>query len=81
MVNAKQAARCLRCISAPAGCAFDGCDLEKCPYYSVEELTPEMRAKMGAPDDFEWGGIDVDRVCTDAAEILEKIAERLEDLL
>lgn len=55
MVNAKQAAMCLRCISEPAGYAFDGCDLEKCPYYSVEKLTPEMRAKMGAPDDFEWG--------------------------
>lgn len=71
MVIAKQVAKCLRCISIPNGDSF--CERSSCSYYQVEELTREDRERFHVSDDYEFGMIDVDNVCLDAADLLDQM--------
>ena len=57
----------LRCTSTPGGPTGD---CEKCPYWKIEQLTAEQKEKLGVDT---WTSCDIDKVGTDAADLIERL--------
>lgn len=57
----------LRCTSTPGGPTGD---CEKCPYWKTEQLTAEQKEKLGVDT---WTSCDIDKVGTDAADLIERL--------
>lgn len=45
-------------------------DCEKCPYWKTEQLTAEQKEKLGVDT---WTSCDIDKVGTDAADLIERL--------
>lgn len=60
-------AQALRCTSTPGGQTGD---CEKCPYWKTEQLTAEQKEKLGVDT---WTSCDIDKVGTDAADLIERL--------
>lgn len=57
----------LRCTSTPGGPTGD---CEKCPYWKTEQLTAEQKENLGVDT---WTSCDIDKVGTDAANLIERL--------
>lgn len=63
----QEIAQALRCTSTPGGQTGD---CEKCPYWKTEQLTAEQKEKLGVDT---WTSCDIDKVGTDAADLIERL--------
>ena len=63
----QEIAQALRCTSTPGGQTGD---CEKCPYWKTEQLTAEKKEKLGVDT---WTSCDIDKVGTDAADLIERL--------
>lgn len=63
----KEIVQALRCTSTPGGPTGD---CEKCPYWKIEQLTAEQKEKLGVDT---WTSCDIDKVGTDAADLIERL--------
>lgn len=63
----QEIAQALRCTSTPGGQTGD---CEKCPYWKTEQLTAEQKEKLGVDT---WKSCDIDKVGTDAADLIERL--------
>lgn len=63
----KEIVQALRCTSTPGGPTGD---CEKCPYWKTEQLTAEQKEKLGVDT---WTSCDIDKVGTDAADLIERL--------
>lgn len=70
----QEIAQALRCTSTPGGQTGD---CEKCPYWKTEQLTAEQKEKLGVDT---WTSCDIDKVGTDAAELIERLTAENADL-
>ena len=66
--------RALRCISTP-GDHTSNC--EQCPYWKKEQLNGRLKEKLGTDT---WTSCDIDKVCLDAADLLERLTAENADL-
>ena len=57
----------LQCTSTPGGPTGD---CEKCPYWKTEQLTAEQKENLGVDT---WTSCDIDKVGTDAANLIERL--------
>ena len=70
----KEIVQALRCTSTPGGPTGD---CEKCPYWKTEQLTAEQKEKLGVDT---WTSCDIDKVGTDAADLIERLTADVADL-
>ena len=70
----QEIAQALRCTSTPGGQTGD---CEKCPYWKTEQLTAEQKEKLGVDT---WTSCDIDKVGTDAADLIERLTDENADL-
>ena len=66
---AKEIARALRCAATVGD--YDR-DCAVCRYYRKEMLTQAQQEMIGVE---EWCGCDVEQICLDAADLIERLAE------
>ena len=66
--------RALRCTSTP-GDHTSNC--EQCPYWKKEQLNGRLKEKLGTDT---WTSCDIDKVCLDAADLLERLTAENADL-
>lgn len=63
----KEIVQALRCTSTP-GSLHEDCT--GCPYYRKEQLDAELKEKLGVDT---WPSCDIDKVGTDAANLIERL--------
>lgn len=63
----KEIVQALRCTSTP-GNHTSNC--EQCPYWKKEQLNGRLKEKLGTDT---WTSCDVDKVGTDAADLIERL--------
>ena len=63
----KEIVQALQCTSTPGGPTGD---CEKCPYWKTEQLTAEQKENLGVDT---WTSCDIDKVGTDAANLIERL--------
>ena len=73
-MTTKEIVRALRCISTP-GDHTSNC--EQCPYWKKEQLNGRLKEKLGTDT---WTSCDIDKVCLDAADLLERLTAENADL-
>ena len=66
-MTSQEIVQALRCTSTPGGPTGD---CEKCPYWKTEQLTAEQKEKLGVDT---WTSCDIDKVGTDAADLIERL--------
>ena len=66
-MTGQEIVQALRCTSTPGGPTGD---CEKCPYWKTEQMTAEQKEKLGVDT---WTSCDIDKVGTDAADIIERL--------
>ena len=66
-MTGQEIVQALQCTSTPGGPTGD---CEKCPYWKTEQLTAEQKEKLGVDT---WTSCDIDKVCTDAANLIERL--------
>ena len=70
----KEIIRALRCTSTP-GDHTSNC--EQCPYWKKEQLNGRLKEKLGTDT---WTSCDIDKVCLDAADLIEHLTAENADL-
>ena len=70
----KEIVQALRCTSTP-GSLHEDCT--GCPYYRKEQLDAELKEKLGVDT---WPSCDIDKVGTDAANLIERLTAENADL-
>ena len=70
----KEIVQALRCTSTP-GDHTSNC--EQCPYWKKEQLNGRLKEKLGTDT---WTSCDVDKVGTDAANLIERLTAENADL-
>ena len=70
----KEIIQALRCTSTP-GDHTSNC--EQCPYWKKEQLNGRLKEKLGTDT---WTSCDIDRVCLDAADLIERLTAESADL-
>lgn len=73
-MTTKEIVRALRCTSTP-GDHTSNC--EQCPYWKKEQLNGRLKEKLGTDT---WTSCDIDKVCLDAADLLERLTAENADL-
>ena len=66
-MTGQEIVQALQCTSTPGGPTGD---CEKCPYWKTEQLTAEQKEKLGVDT---WTSCDIDKVGTDAANLIERL--------
>lgn len=66
-MTGQEIVQALRCTSTPGGPTGD---CEKCPYWKTEQLTAEQKETLGVDT---WTSCDIDKVSTDAANLIERL--------
>lgn len=70
----KEIVQALRCTSTP-GNHTSNC--EQCPYWKKEQLNGRIEEKLGTDT---WTSCDIDKVCLDAADLIEHLTAENADL-
>ena len=73
-MTTKEIVRALRCTSTP-GDHTSNC--EQCPYWKKEQLNGRLKEKLGTDT---WTSCDIDKVCLDEADLLERLTAENADL-
>ena len=73
-MTTKEIVRALRCTSTP-GDHTSNC--EQCPYWKKEQLNGRLKEKLGTDT---WTSCDIDKVCLDAADLIEHLTAENADL-
>ena len=73
-MTGKEIAQALRCTSTPGDHASN---CEQCPYWKKEQLNGRLKEKLGTDT---WTSCDVDQVCLDAADLIERLTAENADL-
>nr|DAE36301.1 MAG TPA: hypothetical protein [Caudoviricetes sp.]DAQ46264.1 MAG TPA: hypothetical protein [Caudoviricetes sp.] len=66
-MTGQEIVQALQCTSTPGGPTGD---CEKCPYWKTEQLTAEQKENLGVDT---WTSCDIDKVGTDAANLIERL--------
>lgn len=66
-MTSQEIVQALRCTSTPGGLHED---CTGCPYYRKEQLDAELKEKLGVDT---WTSCDIDKVGTDAADLIERL--------
>ena len=73
-MTTKEIVRALRCTSTP-GDHTSNC--EQCQYWKKEQLNGRLKEKLGTDT---WTSCDIDKVCLDAADLIEHLTAENADL-